>query len=1241
MPTTERDDLDARTLTARIAYPTDLVLRERELWRIRDQHSKAPADQHSEEHADQRLSIPSVGFGLSGGGIRSATFCLGVFQALARSPGLLRKIDYISSVSGGGFFAAFYGRMFSRPDIESTVETENRRNAGVEPNKLTEIEKILSPDHNVQRDFPNPVDRWKTEVFQWLRENGRYLAPNGSGDLLLAITVFLRNWVTVQLLLSVSLLALFLLSQLTRFGLRSLAQRLDVTTARMSALGNWFWISPFVYVAVAMGLFLVLPLAWGYWTFALPDPGTVNTGTVTTPAPGTKTRGPTRISIILEWISTNWLRLNVGFRTMWQGLLSLLALALLLLAAGIVAYRVFSPPVGILRVGSIVIVEITFLCWQIALLRSQPTPGFWHYLFFSLTALCSIGLGYAAGGYGRETLSLPIFIFLAFLLLPTCTLMVSEDAKQLIDQSEMARTKISKWLELIFIATLAVFAFAILDSVGQSLFALKFTNRFRPSHWLIAIIGGIAGVVPFANSIKGFFTFKKGLGPSLPLSLLAAVGAFLIYLPFLVSLDGFSHAIAYNFAAPSDAPPRLTASYAKPQVATSAKPQVTASGNSKTSPPAGASITKYDSPSNPLPGSTNAPSTGPNATPGPLIEHSSPPNAPLGAPNALSARPNATLGPSNARPSPSNARAAASNAPPSPSNLCSVASNACPSPSNVCAGPSNACACPQSGIPAASVHANLRSCRLVLGFLILAVLYSIVTGSFNSKMAWVFVNRTSLHPLYCARLIRAYLGASNKDRHLAGDDSSAGVSDPIDGDDIAQEEYWRPSKDRFWKAGAPLHLVNVTINETIDGRSQIEQRDRKGVGMAIGPAAFSVGVQHHIVFMSKRSQPSTPDQPPIARQALIDDQAPLADHAPIDGQPSTPDQPPIANQTPPPDPAQTLDPAQTPEFAVFPQDPDAFRVFNMRKAFRFLGRKKKEADSFKGQQLSLGNWTAISGAAVSTGLGSRNSLGASLLTGFFNVRLGYWWDSGTRSLASGHKLTQWVGWFFAWLLPVQSSFLDEFLGRFHGTARQYWYLSDGGHFEDLGGYELIRRRLPVIVLIDAAADPDYDFEELANLIRKARLDFNAEINFVDPDTSKHAFDRAMAEVAKHFQPIEKKFFGTLDQLRRGKWAAEPVPSGPTRNAFFKSSIPTRLSVRHAALAKVTYLDDPDAISYLILLKPTLIGEEPQDLTNYHSANPAFPQQSTAEQFFDEAQWESYRRLGQHIAEKIFHVSNPS
>ena len=84
-----------------LAYPDELKASELRIWQKR-----RPCIQN-----------PAVSFGLSGGGIRSATFCLGVFQALSRLPGLLDRIDYISSVSGGGFFAGFYGRLFSRPDV--------------------------------------------------------------------------------------------------------------------------------------------------------------------------------------------------------------------------------------------------------------------------------------------------------------------------------------------------------------------------------------------------------------------------------------------------------------------------------------------------------------------------------------------------------------------------------------------------------------------------------------------------------------------------------------------------------------------------------------------------------------------------------------------------------------------------------------------------------------------------------------------------------------------------------------------------------------------------------------------------------------------------------------------------------------------------------------------------------------------------------------------------------------------
>ena len=55
---------------------------------------------------------------------------------------------------------------------------------------------------------------------------------------------------------------------------------------------------------------------------------------------------------------------------------------------------------------------------------------------------------------------------------------------------------------------------------------------------------------------------------------------------------------------------------------------------------------------------------------------------------------------------------------------------------------------------------------------------------------------------------------------------------------------------------------------------------------------------------------------------------------------------------------------------------------------------------------------------------------------------------------------------------------------------------------------------------------------------------------------------------------------------------------------------------------------------LIYIKPSLSGDEPADVRNYASTDPRFPHQPTADQFFDETQFESYRRLGLHIVEKL-------
>ena len=77
---------------------------------------------------------------------------------------------------------------------------------------------------------------------------------------------------------------------------------------------------------------------------------------------------------------------------------------------------------------------------------------------------------------------------------------------------------------------------------------------------------------------------------------------------------------------------------------------------------------------------------------------------------------------------------------------------------------------------------------------------------------------------------------------------------------------------------------------------------------------------------------------------------------------------------------------------------------------------------------------------------------------------------------------------------------------------------------------------------------------------------------------------------------------------------------------------SRVSRAHAALAKVSTRNGHE--SWLVVVKATLMGDEPEDVCRYHRAHPEFPQETTNDQFFDEAQWESYRRLGLHVGHRV-------
>jgi hypothetical protein len=218
---------------------------------------------------------------------------------------------------------------------------------------------------------------------------------------------------------------------------------------------------------------------------------------------------------------------------------------------------------------------------------------------------------------------------------------------------------------------------------------------------------------------------------------------------------------------------------------------------------------------------------------------------------------------------------------------------------------------------------------------------------------------------------------------------------------------------------------------------------------------------------------------------------------------------------------------------------------------------------------------AVSGAAVSPHFGAGVPAPVSALMTILNVRLGLWW-ANPRYL-HGERPPSLLS---VPLWPV--FFVQEMLSAFDpGTYR--CLVSDGGHFENLGLYELVRRRCRFIVVSDAGADPERRFRDLGNAIRRCRADFDADIEL---DT----------------------------ELLR------PDPA-------------TGVSPRHVAVGSVRYPDGASGI--LVYVKSSLSGDETPDVLQYRRDHPDFPHESTADQDFDEAQFESYRKLGEHVGETVF------
>lgn len=240
-------------------------------------------------------------------------------------------------------------------------------------------------------------------------------------------------------------------------------------------------------------------------------------------------------------------------------------------------------------------------------------------------------------------------------------------------------------------------------------------------------------------------------------------------------------------------------------------------------------------------------------------------------------------------------------------------------------------------------------------------------------------------------------------------------------------------------------------------------------------------------------------------------------------------------------------------------------------ATRYYAGHENRGDHGPSNGLSLATAMTISGAAVSPNWGYHSSPLTAFVMTLFNVRLGAWLPNpGSRNTPKEMNLA----------IPDRSlsSLVGDLSGMAGDTGKSI-YLSDGGHFENLGLYEMLRRRCHSILVIDAGQDENCTFEDLGNALRKSSIDMGISVNF----------------------PKEMLIF----------------PRGNT-------DIGKALGY---AVGMVEYPDKGRPTGTIIYLKPTLLTDVPKDVLAFANLDNAFPHDSTADQFFNEGRFESYRSLG--------------
>jgi hypothetical protein len=248
-------------------------------------------------------------------------------------------------------------------------------------------------------------------------------------------------------------------------------------------------------------------------------------------------------------------------------------------------------------------------------------------------------------------------------------------------------------------------------------------------------------------------------------------------------------------------------------------------------------------------------------------------------------------------------------------------------------------------------------------------------------------------------------------------------------------------------------------------------------------------------------------------------------------------------------------------------------------------------------RLDLGAAMAISGAAVSANMGSDTVRWLSPTLALLNVRLGYWLRN-PRDLGNEVSLfrpKEWLNaiWGKFYLILEMLNQLDE--------EKTFVYLSDGGHIENLGIYQLLKRGCRLIIAVDAEADPEISCSSLLKLERYARIDLGVRI--ILP-----------------WEYIRERYRETSDAID---------PHTPKEAKRYRGP--------HCAIGRILYEDGNYGV--LLYFKSSLSGDEKDYIIDYKKRYPDFPHENTSDQFFTEEQFEVYRALGCHVVEGYFSNSD--